>query len=766
MSADCCHANPQEDGPPGPAPTKAYFCPMCPGVESDEPGTCPMCGMALERAAPPALATHYVCPMHPEVVSDEPGTCPECGMALESRDAPEEENPELADMRRRFGVSLVFTLPVVVLAMSEMVGVSLDAALSPRHQVLAQLALATPVVLWGGAPFFQRGAASLVSRRLNMFTLIALGTGVAYLYSVVATLAPGVFPSAFRGPHGEVAVYFEAAAMITTLVLLGQVLELQARSRTSSAIQELLGLAPKMARVLREGGLEEDVPLDSVLVGDRLRVRPGEKVPVDGLVLEGRTSIDESMITGEPLPVEKAPEDSVTGGTVNGAGAVVMRAERVGSETLLARIVTMVQNAQRSRAPIQRLADTVSGYFVPAVVFVAIVTFVAWLLVGPEPAATYALVNAVAVLIVACPCALGLATPMSIMVGTGKGAQAGILVRDAEALETLEAVDTLVFDKTGTLTEGRPVLQEVLAAPGYDASTILRFAAALERSSEHPLAHAILEGAAEEELEVPSAEEFESLTGRGIRGVVDGKPVAIGNARLVEEMDGKLGDLGEAAEKFRTLGHTAMFVLVGGEAAGLLTVADPLKASTPEAIQLLHEAGLELIMLTGDNATTAAAVARELGIDRVQADVLPEQKAAAVEALQREGRVVAMAGDGVNDAPALAAAQVGIAMGSGTDVAMESAGVTLIKGDLRAILKAIRLSRATMRNIRQNLFFAFAYNALGVPVAAGVLYPFTGLLLNPMIAGAAMSLSSVSVIANALRLRSVDLTHQTEGNIE
>lgn len=758
MSKDCCSHQGSRSEERSTPPTKAYFCPMCPGVESEAPGTCHVCGMALERAGPVVAATVYVCPMHPEVVADRPGDCPECGMALEPRDPPDAENPELVDMQRRFVSSLTLTVPVFFLAMSEMFGVTLEGVLRPASQAVLQWGLATPVVLWGGAPFFRRGAASIASGNLNMFTLISLGTGVAYGYSVVATFAPGAFPPAFRDGHGQVALYFEAAAMITTLVLLGQVLELRARSHTSDAIHALLGLSPKTARRLGEGAHEEEVPLVDVRVGDRLRIRPGEKVPVDGVVLEGRTAVDESMVSGEPAPVEKRPEDPVTGGTINGSGAFVMRAERVGSETLLARIVEMVSHAQRSRAPIQRVADSVSAAFVPAVILVALVTFVAWSFLGPDPAPVYALVNAVAVLIVACPCALGLATPMSIMVGTGLGAQSGVLVRDAEALETLERVDTLVFDKTGTLTQGRPVLQETLATEAFDAGQLLRYAAALERSSEHPLAHAILAGAKEQGLEVPEPTDFESLAGMGVRGDVEGHRVAIGNARLLAELSVDPGDLAPRAEEFRARAQTAMFVVVDGALAGLLTVADPVKATTPAAIRQLRAEGLELVMLTGDNRTTAASVAKELAIDRVEADVLPGEKAEVIRALQAEGRVVAMAGDGVNDAPALAAAEVGLAMGSGTDVAMESAGITLVKGDLRGIVKAIRLSRATMTNIRQNLFFAFAYNGLGVPIAAGVLYPFTGMLLNPMIAGAAMSLSSVSVIGNALRLRSVDLS--------
>ena len=706
------------------------------------------------------LSREYTCPMHPEVRRQGPGSCPICGMALEPRTVSMEEgaNPELAEMNRRFWMSLVLTLPVLFLAMSEMIpGQPMQRALSARTITWLQLALATPVVLWGGWPFFQRGWVSLVTRRLNMFTLIAIGTGTAYLYSVVAALLPGLFPDSFRGHDGQVALYFEAAALITTLVLLGQVLELRARSQTSSAIQALLRLAPKTARVLRENGAEEDIPLEQVKPGDRLRVRPGEKVPVDGVVLEGRTAVDESMMTGEPIPVEKNPNDRVTGSTVNGTGSFVMRAERVGSETLLAQIVRMVSDAQRSRAPIQRLADQVAAYFVPAVVLIAGLTFVVWGVIGPEPRMAHALVNAVAVLIIACPCALGLATPMSIMVGTGRGATTGVLIKNAEALEVLEKVDTLVVDKTGTLTEGKPRLTSVVALPDWSETEVLRFAASLERGSEHPLAAAIVAGAQEKHLELSEAVDFRSMTGKGVTGTVNGRAVALGNRTLLEELTISHGALLERAEVLRRDGHTMMFVAVDGRPAGLLGVADPIKDSTVEAIQMLHREGIRIIMLTGDSRTTADAVNRKLGLDGVEAEVLPEQKGEVVKRLQSEGRVVAMAGDGVNDAPALAQAEVGIAMGTGTDVAMESAGVTLIKGDLRGIARARRLSRATMRNIRQNLFFAFIYNALGIPVAAGVLYPMFGLLLSPIIASAAMTLSSVSVIVNALRLRRVEL---------
>ncbi|MFQ5663589.1 MAG: heavy metal translocating P-type ATPase [Terriglobia bacterium] len=711
--------------------------------------------------SPPAEAGGvYTCPMHPEVVQGQPGPCPKCGMALEPRvvTAEEEVSPELVDMTRRFWVSVGLTVPLLILAMGEYLpGQAVQRLLPGRLLLWIELVLATPVVLWGGWPFFQRGWASIVNRSLNMFTLIALGTGMAYFYSVVAAVFPGFLPESFRSESGEAAVYFEAAAVITTLVLLGQVLELRARRRTSSAIKALLGLAPKTARVLREDGSEEDIPLEHVQPGDRLRVRPGEKVPVDGVVLQGTSSVDESMITGEPIPVEKTPGERITGGTVNGTGSVVMRAERVGSDTLLAQIVRMVSEAQRSRAPIQRLADLVASYFVPVVVLIAVTTFVVWALIGPEPRLVYALVNAVAVLIIACPCALGLATPMSIMVGTGRGATAGVLIKNAEALEILEKVDTIVTDKTGTLTEGKPRLTAVAALPGGNESELLRLAASLERASEHPLAAAIVAGAQAKGVELSRAEDFQSVTGKGVRGRVEGHTVALGNRKFLEELSIAPGALVAQAEALRADGQTVMFVAVDGRPAGLLGVADPIKGSTREAIRLLHAEGIRVVMLTGDNRTTAEAVARKLGLDEVVAEVLPEQKGEVVKRLQAEGRFVAMAGDGINDAPALAQAQVGIAMGSGTDVAIESAGITLVKGDLRGIAKARRLSRATMRNIRQNLFFAFIYNSLGVPVAAGVLYPLVGLLLSPMIAAAAMTFSSVSVVSNALRLRKVTL---------
>jgi Cu+-exporting ATPase len=717
--------------------------------------------MALELvgAEAPTTRTEYVCPMHPQIVRNAPGSCPICGMALEPRTVTgEEENAELRDMTRRFRVSVALSVPLLVFVMGDMLpGQPLRHGLSSRLIAWLQLVLATPVVLWGGWPFFVRGWASIVNRSLNMFTLIALGTGTAYVYSVIAALAPGIFPESFRTHGGEVELYFEAAAIITALVLLGQVIELRARSQTSSAIKALLGLTPKTARRLRDDGGEEDVSLDEVRPGDRLRVRPGERVPVDGLVLEGASAVDESMVTGEPIPVEKAPGSRVTGGTVNGSGGFVMRAERVGSDTLLAQIVRMVSEAQRSRAPIQRLADTVSAYFVPAVVAVAVASAAVWGLLGPEPRMAYALVNAVAVLIIACPCALGLATPMSIMVATGRGAMAGVLIKNAEALEILERIDTLVVDKTGTLTEGKPRLVSLVTAPGHSESDLLRLATSLERGSEHPLAAAIVAGAEERKLTLSAVDDFRSITGKGVAGRVKGQTVALGNHRLMQDLGVPIGDLAERANALRREGQTVMFVAVDGRIAGLVGVADPIKESTPEALRLLRDSGMRMVMLTGDSRATAEAVARQLGITDIEAEVLPEQKIAVIKRMQAAGRIVAMAGDGVNDAPALAQARVGIAMGTGTDVAMESAGITLVKGDLRGIARARRLSQATMRNIRENLFFAFIYNALGVPIAAGVLYPFFGLLLSPIIASAAMSFSSVSVIFNALRLRRLAL---------
>jgi Cu+-exporting ATPase len=736
----------------------AYICPMDPEVRESKPGACPKCGMALEPAAPsaPVVKTEYVCPMHPEIVRDEPGSCPICGMALELRTVTLEDqtNPELVDMTRRFWISAALSLPLFVLAMSDMIpGQPLQHILSSRLLAWIQLILATPVVLWGGWPFLERGWRSIVNHSPNMFTLIGIGVGAAYLYSVAATLFPRIFPPSFYGHGGTVAVYFEAAAIITTLVLLGQVLELRARSQTSSAIKALLGLSPKTARLIRADGREEDVSLDRLQPGDRLRVRPGERVPVDGVVVEGATAIDESMVTGEPIPVEKSPGSKVTGGTVNGTGSIVMQAERVGSETLLAQIVRMVSEAQRTRAPIQRLVDIVSAYFVFAVLAVAALTFAVWSLFGPEPRMVYAIVNAVSVLIIACPCALGLATPMSVMVGIGRGATEGVLIKNAEALEIQEKVNTLVVDKTGTLTEGKPRLSEVVTVGDADRKEILRLAASLERASEHPLAAAIVAAAQLEGAQLAKAEEFRSLTGRGVIGKVAGRSIALGNIKLVEELSINPGALRARAEQLRLEGNTVMFVAIDDRAAGLVAVSDPVKQSTHEAIEILHREGIRLVMLTGDSHTTAEAVARRLGIDQVEAEVLPEQKAQVIKRLQAEGRIVGMAGDGVNDAPALAQAHVGIAMGTGTDVAIESAHITLVKGDLRGIAKARRLSRATMRNIRQNLFFAFFYNVLGVPIAAGVLYPFFGILLNPIIASAAMTFSSVSVISNALRLR-------------
>jgi Cu+-exporting ATPase len=706
-------------------------------------------------------ASTWTCPMHPEVVRPGPGDCPICGMALErvapSAAADAAEDAELRDMTRRFWFATALALPLVAIAMGHVIPGHRVASLLPgRSRVLAELALATPVCVWSAWPFYVRGVASIVNQHLNMFTLIGLGVSVAYVYSVVAALVPGVFPASFRSHTGEVAVYFEAAAVIVTLILLGQVLELRARSRTSAAIRELLGLAATSARRIRADGSEEDVPLDAVAPGDLLRVRPGEKVPVDGIVESGRSHVDESMVTGEPIPVPKQAGDRVVGATLNGTGALVMRAEKVGAEMLLSRIVAMVAEAQRSRAPIQKTADVVAGYFVPAVVAIAAATFATWAWLGPEPRMAYALLNAVAVLIIACPCALGLATPMSIMVATGRGASLGVLFRNAEAIEVLRQVDTLVVDKTGTLTEGRPKLVAVEAA-GIGEADLLRLSAGLERGSEHPLAAAIVRGAAERGGAAPDVADFASLTGKGVTGRVDGRSVALGNRALLEALGIDPGPLAARAESLRADGHTVMFAAVDGRAAGLLGVADPIKQSTPEAIATLHREGVRVVMLTGDSRTTAQAVARRLDIDDVRAEVLPDQKVEVVKRLQAEGRVVAMAGDGINDAPALAQAHVGIAMGTGTDVAMESAGVTLVKGDLRAIARARRLSRQTLRNVRQNLFFAFVYNAAGIPIAAGALYPFTGLLLNPMIAAAAMSASSVSVIANALRLRRAEL---------
>jgi Cu+-exporting ATPase len=756
------------DAPPPPAPPAApaaagtWTCPMHPEVRAEHPGSCPSCGMALEPVLPQAPApTVYTCPMHPEVEQEGPGSCPICGMALEPRvgaPAGEEEDPELRDMTRRLRMAVAFAAPLVLVAMGDLLpGRPVSGLLSERGRAFVELALATPVCLWCAWPFFVRFARSVRTWNLNMFTLIGLGVGVAYVYSAVAALAPGAFPPAFRDEAGAVPVYFEAAGVIVTLILVGQVLELRARGKAGAAIRKLLGLAPTTARRLGEDGREEDVPLASVRPGDRLRVRPGEKVPVDGVVLEGSGHVDESMVTGEPLPTAKAPGDRLIGATINGTGSLVLRAERVGADTLLARIVAMVAEAQRSRAPIQKLADVVAGWFVPAVVLVAVVTFVVWALVGPDPRMAHALLNGVAVLIIACPCALGLATPMSIMVATGRGAGMGVLFKNAEAIEVLRSVDTLVVDKTGTLTEGRPRLMGVVAREDGGEETLLRLAAGVERGSEHPLAAAIVQGAEERDVAAVPVAAFESHTGQGVRGLVEGRDVLLGNASLMEALGVDATPLLAHAEELRADGQTVMFVAVDGRVAGLLGVADPIKDGTPEAIRALHAEGVRLVMLTGDSPTTAGVVARKLGIDEVTAEVLPDEKAEQVRRLQAEGRVVAMAGDGINDAPALARAHVGIAMGTGTDVAMESAGVTLVRGDLRGIARARRLSRRTMGNIKQNLFFAFVYNSLGVPVAAGVLYPFFGLLLSPVIAAVAMSFSSVSVITNALRLRHVDV---------
>jgi Cu+-exporting ATPase len=747
--------------PEGAEPSSTvYVCPMDPDVRQNRPGPCPKCGMALEPEQPQvATRTEWVCPMHPEIVRDAPGSCPICGMALEPRTATvEEDNPELRDMSRRFWFAAALTVPLLFLGMGDMLpGDPVSRLFAPRTRALLELALATPICTWSAWPFYDRAVRSVVNRSLNMFTLIGLGVGVAYTYSVVATLAPGIFPAGFRDHHGTVGVYFEAAGTIVTLILLGQVLELRARSRTGAAIRKLLGLSPKTARRVTSAGNEEDVPLEVIRVGDQLRVRPGEKVPVDGVVLSGTSSVDESMITGEPIPVEKHEGARVVGATVNGTGSLLMRAEKVGADTLLSRIVGMVADAQRSRAPIQRQADIISSYFVPIVILIALGTFVVWAVAGPEPRLAYGLVNAVAVLIIACPCALGLATPMSIMVASGKGATMGVLFKNAEAIEVLRKVDTLVVDKTGTLTEGKPELVSVTPAPGTDETRLVALAAALERGSEHPLASAIVRGADTRNAPRLGVDGFESVTGKGVRGRVDGEDVALGNAALMRDLGVDVSALTSRGEELRADAQGVMFVAVDGKLAGLLGVADPIKNTTRDAIDQLHGAGLRVVMLTGDSRTTADAVAKKLAIDEVLAEVLPDQKADAVRKLQQQGRVVAMAGDGINDAPALAQAEVGIAMGTGTDVAMESAGVTLVRGDLRAILRARQLSQRTMANIRQNLFFAFVYNAAGVPVAAGVLYPFFGTLLNPMFAAAAMSLSSVSVIANALRLRGANL---------
>jgi len=733
-----------------------HTCPMHPEVRQQGPGDCPDCGMALEPETPQTARVEYTCPMHPEVVQDGPGDCPKCGMALEPRTVAADSgpNPELLDMTRRFWVGVALSVPLLILAMGDMLpGLDFQGWLGASVFNWTQFVLATPVVLWAGWPFFVRGWKSLHGFNLNMFTLIALGTGVAYLFSLVSLLLPGILPESIRGAGGQVPVYFESAAVIVTLVLLGQVLELRARERTSGALKALLNLAPPTARRLRDDGEEEEVDLARVAVGDRLRVRPGDKVPVDGTIEDGHSTLDESMLTGEAAPVAKAAGDSVTGGTVNQSGSFIMRTRHIGSDTLLSRIVQMVAAAQRSRAPIQGLADRVAAWFVPTVVLVAVISFIVWLLAGPMPPLSYALLAAVSVLIIACPCALGLATPMSIMVGVGRGANVGVLIKDAEGLETLGGVDTLVIDKTGTLTEGQPRLVGIEPAGNGSKEELLRLAAAVEAGSEHPLAAAIVAGANEQGIKPEAATDFAAVTGQGVRATVAGQRVLIGNRRLLDEAGIDCAELDKRADERRGEGQTVMLVAIDGQAAGLLAVADPIKETTPEAVRILRDEGLRLIMLTGDNAHTAQAVANQLGLDEVHAGVLPEDKHATVQRLQQEGHIVAMAGDGVNDAPALAQADVGIAMGTGSDVALESAGVTLVKGDLRAIAKARLLSRQTLRNIRQNLFFAFFYNSVGIPIAAGVLYPLLGWLLNPMFAAAAMSLSSVSVIGNALRLR-------------
>ena len=774
---------------------ETYSCPMHPEVRDVEKSNCPICGMFLTldsengdkkehgehdccstnsaTAAAPAGKFNkvpdgfdgmvYTCPMHPEVRDIKASSCPICGMGLEPAGVVtgEADTSELDDFSRRFWFGLVLALPVLILAMGPFLGLPIEKLIPRRISIWIELLLATPVVLWSGWPFFQRGWASIINKSPNMFTLIALGTGAAWIYSVVATVMPNVFPDGFRDADGTVAVYFEAAAVIIVLVLLGQVLELRARERTGGAIRALLDLAPKMARIVRKDGSEEEIQLEDVVVGDHLRVRPGDKVPVDGTVFEGSSSVDESMLTGEPLPVKKEKNDDVTGGTINGTGSFILRAERVGGDTTLSQIVNMVADAQRSRAPIQKMVDKVSSYFVPLVVLAAVLAFIAWSILGPSPALAYALIAAVSVLIIACPCALGLATPMSIMVATGKGALAGVLVKNAESLENFAKVDTLIIDKTGTLTMGKPVLTDIYTVDGVDENTFLKLTASLELGSEHPLAEAIVRGVEDRGIKLSKATGFEAVTGKGVKGKVDGKVVALGNARMMETLGLDLSldpsAMSIQANTWRTEGKTAMFIAIDGKLAGLIAVSDPIKETTQEAINDLHKAGLKIIMATGDNAVTAQAVADKLGIDEVQADMLPEHKAALVKELQASGAIVAMAGDGVNDAPALAQANVGIAMGTGADVAVESAGFTLLRGDLRGIIRAHKLSKATMRNIRQNLFFAFIYNGVGVPIAAGVLYPVLGILLSPMIAAAAMSLSSVSVIGNALRLRSVKL---------
>ncbi len=756
--------SPAEGKAEEPASVSQYTCPMHPEILQDKPGACPKCGMALESLIPvqPAIRTEYTCPMHPEIVQDSPGSCPKCGMALEQiaitlNEA--DENPEYDYMYKRFVVGAILTMPVVIIAMREMLpgGHFIEKLASPRTLGWLELILATPVVLWAGWVFYVRAMQSVINRSLNMFTLIGLGVSVAYTYSLAAVFFPGIFPEGMRGPDGSVGVYFEAAAVIVTLILLGQVMELRARSQTGTAIKALLGLAPKTARKIDPDGSEEDIPLEHVQAGDILRIRPGEKIPVDGEVIDGSSSVDESMISGEPIPVKKQAGDKIIGATVNSTGSLIMRAEKVGSDTLLAQIVQMVADAQRSRPPIQTLADLVAGYFVPVVIAIALLAFGIWFFFGPDPKLAYALIVAVSVLIIACPCALGLATPMSIMVSTGKGATMGVLFKNAEAIETMRKIDTLVVDKTGTLTLGKPKLTDVQTTAHMDENRLLQLSASLENSSEHPLAEAIVAGAAEKEIQPVTPEDFDSITGKGVTGTVNKTKVFLGNMKLMDDANIDISKLKDQAEEMRREGQTVMYVGVDGQLAGILAVSDPIKESSAEAIRQLHKEGLQIVMLTGDNLATAEAVATKLGIDAVVAEVLPDEKAAKVKSLQDEGKMVAMAGDGINDAPALAQAHVGIAMGTGTDVAMESAGVTLVKGDLTGIVRARKLSRATMANIRQNLFFAFIYNSLGVPLAAGVLYPSFGILLSPIIAAAAMSLSSVSVVANALRLKTVKI---------
>jgi Cu+-exporting ATPase len=745
-------------------PKAEWTCPMHPEIIRDGPGSCPKCGMALEPKTPVPVAEkiEYTCPMHPEIIRDIPGSCPKCGMALEQKTvslAAEESNPEYEDMRKRFIVGTILTLPLLIIAMRGMIpgGRLLDTLADARTFEWLELIIATPVVLWAGWPFFVRGVQSVINKSLNMFTLISLGVLAAYCYSLIGVLFPYLFPKTMQTAEGAVGVYFEAAGVIVVLILLGQVLELRTRSRTGAAIKALLGLAPKTARKIDADGNDGDIPLEHVMRGDHLRVRPGEKIPVDGIVLEGSSSVDESMISGESIPVEKKAGDKLIGATVNGTGSIIMEAQKVGAETVLSQIVRMVSEAQRSRAPIQKLADVVAGYFVPAVISIALISFVIWYFFGPDPQLAYALIAAVSVLIIACPCALGLATPMSIMVATGKGATMGVLFKNAEAIETLRKVTTLVVDKTGTLTDGKPKLVEVIAAPGIDKNKLLLLAASLEKGSEHPMAAAIVEGAVNQGLHLTEAKNFASHTGKGVAGEIDSQTILLGNSSLLEDFKIDAGSLGEQAQTMRSEGQTVMFVGIAGKIGGLLAVADPIKKTTPEAIKQLHAEGIRIVMLTGDNKVTAEAVAKKLNLDEVVAEVLPDQKAAAIKKFQQGGHIVAMAGDGINDAPALAQAQVGIAMGTGTDVAMESAGVTLVKGDLTGIVRARHLSRATMSNIKQNLFFAFIYNAIGVPIAAGILYPNFGILLSPIIAAAAMSLSSVSVVGNALRLRKVKI---------